>query len=89
MMHTRKVKQYTDLEITGEQGRRYCCTLHYTSEVAYSCNTIQDVTKDVVPFQNIALLPYIHEWGHAQMNIKCPLRKLGRNSCVDENYWNV
>ena len=75
VMQTRKVKEYTELELVGKQGKKDCCKLRYTSEVAYSRNKIQDRTKGVVHFQNIFLLPFMHKWGHAQTNINQPLQK--------------
>ena len=87
VMRTRKVKQCTREELEGAGGKKDTCTLRYSSEVAFSRDTIQDGVKDVIPYWNVALLPYLHAWGHAMMNIKRPLRLPGENSCVNKKYW--
>ena len=36
------------------------------------------------------MLPYAHEWGHANMNILEPMRRPGKNSVVAKrrDYWD-
>ena len=75
LMRGRKVKQYQALEINAHGGKRPVCRLRYTSEVAFARHTIQDGTKDVIPYPNISILPHMHAWGHAMMKLKSPLQK--------------
>ena len=48
------------------------------------------ILKDRVPYWNIAMLPYAHEWGHANMNLLEPVRKPGSGNTLTliENYWD-
>ena len=87
LMCSIKVKQYLAEYINSVRGKRLVCNLRYTSEVAFSRHTIQDGTKDIIPFANIDVLRHMHAWGHAMMNIKMSLRIPGRNSTVESTYW--
>lgn len=45
----------------------------------------EEILKGFVPYQVIAMLPYAHEWDHANMNLLDPVRRPGNN--VSE-YWD-
>ena len=85
ILRGRLVKQYDPMEL---KKKGPLCRLRYSSEVDFSRDTVQDGTRDVIGYQNIALLPHMHEWGHAIMNLMKPLRLPGRESGVDRwTYW--
>ena len=45
----------------------------------------ETILKGVVPYWVIAMLPYAHEWGHANMNLLDPVRRPGNSA---EEYWD-
>ena len=50
----------------------------------------EDILKGSVPFWQLAMLPYAHEWGHAMMNLGEPMRRPGEDSCIAnvDDYWD-
>ena len=50
----------------------------------------ETILKDRVPYWVIAMLPFAHEWAHANINLSDPIRKPGSSSIVAEiaNYWD-
>ena len=44
--------------------------------------------RDTVPYENLNVVPYMLEWGHAMMNLGNPLRKPGKDSRLPFNYWH-
>ena len=68
--------------------KRDLCTGRYVSETAFSQLVVMAGLKDVVPYENLRLVPYMLEWGHAEMNLGKPLRCPGKNSRLPEDYWN-
>ena len=48
------------------------------------------VLKGTVPYWVIALLPYVHEWAHASMNLQEPIRRPGPGNLVEitDDYWD-
>ena len=48
------------------------------------------ILKNKVPYWKVAMLPYAHEWAHANMNLLDPIRKPGKQSVIAsiENYWD-
>ena len=59
------------------------------AEGNFSRYKTEDLLKATVPYWEIAMLPYVHEWGHANMNIMTPYRKPGKQGAVGDRYWNV
>jgi len=45
----------------------------------------ETILKGFVPYWVIALLPYAHEWGHANMNLLDPVQRSGSNK---KAYWD-
>ena len=84
VLRSRKVKQYHELELLP---KRSLCTGRYTIEVDFSRFSSLDGMKETIPYENLCLLPYMVELGHAQMNLGRPLRKPGRNSGLPPDYW--
>lgn len=80
----RKVKQYHTLELID---KRSICTGRYIVEVPFSRLLAVAGLRDVVPYENIRIVPYMLEWGHAQMNLAMPLRKPGRDCGLPVDYW--
>jgi hypothetical protein len=50
----------------------------------------EDILKHKVPIWVIAMLPYAHEWAHANMNLQDPIRKPGSDNIIElaEDYWD-
>jgi hypothetical protein len=50
----------------------------------------ETVLKGTVPYWVIALLPYVHEWAHASMNLQEPIRRPGPGNLVEitDDYWD-
>ena len=50
----------------------------------------EKMLKGTVPYWVVAMLPYVHEWGHANMNILEPMRRPGKKSAIADrrDYWD-
>jgi hypothetical protein len=89
VLRTRTVKQYNPDEIAGIGGKKDVCRLRYTSEVSFQRMTIMNGLKDVIPYKNLNMLPYMYEWGFAMINLcRTPLRLPGKNSGVGRDYFD-
>jgi hypothetical protein len=73
VLRTCDTKQYREIEIIGEDGKKSLCMLRYTSEVGFSHVTILDGLKDMIPYCNLTILQLMHHWGHAMINLRKPL----------------
>ena len=83
-LRARQVKQYDVMELLD---KRSICTGRYVVEVPYSRLLNVSGLRDTVPYENLRLVPYMLEWGHAEMNLGMPLRKPGCNSGLPPDYW--
>ena len=63
------------------------CSVRWSSEGVNTRLVQPDSTKDVIPYANIVLQPYVVEWGHALMNLSCPFRIPGSDSGLPADYW--
>ena len=79
------MKQYDVIELVTKVDY---CQLRYTSEVNFSFFENVDAAKDIVPFENISLLPFAFEWGCELINLQQPLWKPGTRSGLPIGYWN-
>jgi hypothetical protein len=86
VLRSRKVKQYHELEMVP---KRAICTGRYVGEVDFSRLLNVAGLQDVIPYDNIKLIPYMLEWGHAEMNLALPLRKPGKDSGLPADYWKA
>ena len=84
ILRNRVVKQYTPPEL---KLKAVYCKGRHTIETDYSILENVDALKDTIPYNNVFLLPYALEWGHAQMNLQLPLRKPGCNLGLPTDYW--
>lgn len=78
------MKQYEPIELVD---KRALCTARYVSEVVFARFVTLAGLQDIIPYENFRVLPYMVEWGHAQMNLGWPLRKPGTNSGLPADYW--
>lgn len=83
-LRNRKVKQYDVLELLD---KRSICTTRYISEVPFARLVKMVGLRDIVPYKNLCQVPYMLEWGHAEMNLGNPIRKPGRSSGLPDDYW--
>ena len=60
-------------------------------ETLYTCDPAEDnferyrndlMLKDRVTYWNIVMLPYTHEWGHANVNLLEPVHRPGSSSMI-------
>jgi len=79
------VKQYDVIELIEKHG---ICTSRYIVEVPFSRLLNVAGLRDNVPYENLRLVPYMLEWGHAEMNLGMPLRKPGRDCGLPAGYWD-
>jgi hypothetical protein len=86
VLRGRYVKQYHQDELGP---KRALCTGRYTNEVGFARVVDLDGLKDVVPYENFKMLPYMLEWAHAHLNIGMPLRKPGMHCGLPDDYWDV
>jgi hypothetical protein len=84
-LRERTVKHYDVIELLE---KRSICTGRYIVEVPFSRLLSVSGLRDVIPYENIRLVPYMLEWGHAEMNLGKPLRKPGSNSGLPSDYWD-
>jgi len=88
-MLLRKMK-YAGYRFSKGQVRlnREKCKLRYSSEVAFSSALREEGLVDVIPYGLIYILPHIHSWGHAVINLKHPSKPYGRDKVVGNDYFN-
>jgi hypothetical protein len=63
------------------------CTGCYVVEVPFSRLLSMSGLRDTIPYKNLRLVPYMLEWGHAEMNLGMPLHKPGSDSGLPPDYW--
>jgi hypothetical protein len=85
VLRPREVKQYHEDELLAKHNM---CSARYVNEVTFARLVIMDGLRDNVPYENLCLVPYMLEWGHAEMNLGKPLRKPGSNSGLPVDYWD-
>ena len=54
------------------------------AEINYGRYRNDETLQPVVPYWQLAMLPYANEWAHADMNLLDPIRKPGERSIVAE-----
>jgi hypothetical protein len=72
---------YHSAEVKGNRGK---CKLRYTCEVVFARVTLEEILRDVIPYQHLSVLPHAHAWAHGYVNLLAPLRPPG-NSDYFEN----
>jgi hypothetical protein len=73
--------RYHSAEVKGNRGK---CKLRYTCEVVFARVTLEEILRDVIPYQHLSVLPHAHAWAHGYVNLLAPLRPPG-NSNYFEN----
>ena len=70
------------------EGDRATSDTRTLAEGGFARYKMEDVLKATVPYWVIAMLPYAHEWGHADINLQIPYRKPGdKSAVVNREYW--
>ena len=85
ILMNRKAKQHENRQL---KKKGPYCRLRCSSEAIFSFFENFSPLQDVVPYDNVKLIPHALEWGNGFINLQSPMRKPGKNSglpatCLD------